>query len=49
MEIFGLPSIMSYNRELIFSIKQKSNEFLIHAWKRFRGLAYVREHDLRDG
>jgi hypothetical protein len=26
MEIFGLPSIMSYNIEVIFSFKQQSNE-----------------------
>jgi hypothetical protein len=37
MEIFGLPSIMSYNREVIFSFKQQSNEWLVHAWERFRG------------
>jgi hypothetical protein len=40
MEIFGLPSIMGYNREVIFSFKQQSNEWLVHAWERFRGVAY---------
>jgi hypothetical protein len=29
MEIFGLSSIMSYNREVIFSFKQQSNEWLV--------------------
>jgi hypothetical protein len=39
---------MSYNRELILSFKQRNNELLIHAWERFRGLAYELEHGLRD-
>jgi hypothetical protein len=45
---FGPPSIMSYNRELIFSFKQRSNELLIHVWEMFRGLAYVLDHGLGD-
>jgi hypothetical protein len=45
---FGLPSIMSYYRELIYSFKQRINELLIHVWERFRGLAYEQEHGLRD-
>jgi hypothetical protein len=48
MEKFGPPSIMNYNRELIFEFKQRSNEILIHAWERFRGLGYELEHGLRD-
>jgi hypothetical protein len=48
IERSGPPSIMSYNRELIFSFKQKSNELLIHAWERFCGLAYELDHGLRD-
>jgi hypothetical protein len=47
-EIFGLPSIMSYNRELIFAFKQRDYEKLIHAWEIFRGLTYELEHSLRD-
>jgi hypothetical protein len=39
---------MSYNRELIFSFKQRSNELLIHVWEMFRGLAYVLDHGLGD-
>ena len=48
IERFGPPAIMIYNRELIFSFKQSNNELLIHAWERFRGLAYELEHGLRD-
>jgi hypothetical protein len=48
IERFGPPSIMSYNRDLIFSFKQRNNELLIHAWEVFRGLAYELEHGLRD-
>jgi hypothetical protein len=47
IERFGPPSIMSYNRELIFSLK-KGKELLFHAWERPRGLAYELDHDLRD-
>jgi hypothetical protein len=47
-ERFGPPSIVSYNRELIFAFKQRDNEKLIQAWERFRGLTYEIEHSLRD-
>jgi hypothetical protein len=47
-ERFGPPSIMSYNRKLIFAFKQQDDETLIHAWERFRGLAYELEHSLSD-
>jgi hypothetical protein len=40
MEIFGLRSVMSYNKDVIFSFKQQSDEGLVHAWERFRGIAY---------
>jgi hypothetical protein len=48
IERVGPPSIISYNRELIFSFKQRNNELLILAWERFKGLAYELEHGLRD-
>jgi hypothetical protein len=39
---------MSYNKEVIFSYKQQSNEWLVDAWERFRVIAYGGEHGLRD-
>jgi hypothetical protein len=48
MEIFGLRLVMSYNKEVLFSFKQQNDEWLVHAWERFRGIAYGREHGLRD-
>jgi hypothetical protein len=39
---------MSYKRELIFDFKPKSDEILIHAWERFRGLSCELEHSHRD-
>jgi hypothetical protein len=48
MEIFGLRSVMSYNKEVLFSFKQQNDEWLVHAWERFRGIAYGREHGLGD-
>jgi hypothetical protein len=47
-ERFGLPSTISFNRELIFAFKQRDDEKLIHAWERFRGLIYELNHALRD-
>jgi hypothetical protein len=48
MEIFGVHSVMSFNKEVLFSFKQQNDEWLVHAWERFRGIAYGREHGLRD-
>jgi hypothetical protein len=48
IEILGLRLVMSYNKEVIFSFKQQSDEWLVHVRERFRGIAYGREHDLRD-
>jgi hypothetical protein len=48
MEIFGLRSVMSYNKEVLFLFKQQSDEWLVHTWERFRGIAYGQEHGLRD-
>jgi hypothetical protein len=46
-ERFGLPSIMSYNRELIFAFEQRDDEKLIHGWEIFGGLTNELEHSLR--
>jgi hypothetical protein len=48
MEIFGLRSVMSYNKEVIFSFKQQDDEWFVHAWEIFRGISDGREHGLRD-
>jgi hypothetical protein len=47
-ERFGLPSTISFNRELIFAFKQRDDEKFTHAWERFRGFTYEMDHGLRD-
>jgi hypothetical protein len=36
-ERLGLPSTISFNRELMFAFKQSDDEKLIHTLERFRG------------
>jgi hypothetical protein len=42
------PPPISFNRELIFTFKQRDDEKLIHGWERFRGFTYELNHGLRD-
>jgi hypothetical protein len=47
-ERFCLPPTISFNRELIFSFKQRYDEKFIHTWERFRGVTYKLNRGLRD-
>jgi hypothetical protein len=48
IEEFGTTRIIAYNRELIYSSKQREDETLMNASERFRDYIYATEHIVQE-